>query len=329
MAKIKSFITEADIGILSNTEVHFVSLVGHAANRQPFKIIKGEIKGGNDMPKTIYNVLVSKDVTEERLQEIASEHNFSVDEKVEDAVEGFDVYCQIEDGEVDLETRKMAQIEDGIYAVVADLKDESQADVMEKEMEYETVDKIADSLFSMMDIVLGTLRQPEADTMNRKEMIMSAISNFSNYAGVVLSNTKSEDVLTTLDVKSEILNEYFSSEDIIEEAELDLKSEIISDVELLVDEKLHSEFTKIMKKANDEWAEKLEALKSDLNLSLNSQFELVSKKEDVEKTVAEIKTDIETIKNTAKSRNSERTETIHKPTKTEIRKNTNSFITFV
>jgi hypothetical protein len=52
MAKIKSIITEAEINFMKDVEVEFVSLVGHAANRQPFKIIKGEvIKGDNAMPK--------------------------------------------------------------------------------------------------------------------------------------------------------------------------------------------------------------------------------------------------------------------------------------
>ena len=83
MAKVKSIIMEKDIGFLSNTDVHFVSLVGHAANRQPFKIIKGEvIKGDKDMTKqTIYKVLVKKGVTDNKLQELMTEHKFSVDQK--------------------------------------------------------------------------------------------------------------------------------------------------------------------------------------------------------------------------------------------------------
>ena len=187
MAKIKSFITEAEIGILSDVDVHFVSLVGHAANRQPFKIIKGEVKGDNTMPKTIYNVLVSKDVTEEKLQELMDEHKFSVDQKDETALEGFDVYSQIEDNEVDLETRKMSALADGVYAVVADLKVESEKEGLEKEeFEYETLDKVADSLFAMMDIVLGTMRQPEAEGTSRKEMILTAVNNFTSYVGAVL-----------------------------------------------------------------------------------------------------------------------------------------------
>ena len=65
------------------------------------------------------------------------------------------------------------------------------------------MEKIADSLFAMVDIVLGTIRQPEAQ--NRKEMIMSAVTNFSNYAGAVLSNMKAEDVLGDFEIKSEKL----------------------------------------------------------------------------------------------------------------------------
>ena len=330
MAKVKSIIMEGTVGMLHDVDVQFVSLVGHAANRQPFKIIKGEIKGGNEMPKTIYNVLVSKSVTEDRLQEIASEHNFSVDEKLEDAVEGFDVYSQIEDGEVNLETRKMTEISDGVYAVVAELKEESEKEGIEKEMNYETLDNVADSMFAMADIVLGVLRQPEADDMSRKEMILTAISNFSNYAGAVLSTAKAEDILEDFEIKSEIIKEHFKPEEIeIELSEDNLKSEIISEVDSLIDEKTEAKFEAIMAKAVEEFNDKLETLKSDLNLSLNSQFEIVSKKEDVEKTVAEIKTELETIKNTTKPRNSELDENMKKKTKHEIKKKNQSFVTFV
>ena len=128
MAKVKSIIMEKDIGFLSNVDVHFVSLVGHAANRQPFKIIKGEvIKGDKDMTKqTIYKVLVKKGVTDIKLQELMTEHKFSADQKDETALEGYDVYKQVEDAEVDLDTRNMASLSDDAYVIIADLKEDSE-----------------------------------------------------------------------------------------------------------------------------------------------------------------------------------------------------------
>jgi hypothetical protein len=320
MAKVKSIITEADIAFMKDVEVEFVSLVGHAANRQPFKIIKGEVKGDNAMPKTIYSVLVSKNITEEKLQEIVAEHNFSVDEKIEDSLEGFDVYNQIEDGEVDLETKKMSALADGVYAIVVDLKEESEKEGLEKEeMEYETLDKVADSLFAMMDIVLGTMRQPEAEGTSRKEMIMTAVNNFTTYVGAVLANTKAEEVLENLEIKSEIMKEFLPEEK--EEEPLEIDPE---EFEENIKEELISKFTEMIETVKAEF----EGTKEALNTSLNEQFDLYQKKEDVEKELETVKAEIEAIKNTTKSRNSELDEDVKKKTKTEIKKK-QSFVTFV
>lgn len=325
MAKIKSIITEAEINFMKDVEVEFVSMVGHAANRQPFKIIKGEVKGDNAMPKqAIYNVLVSKDVTEEALQEIMSEHNFSIKKKVEDALDGFDIYNQIEETEVDLETKKMSALTDGVYAIVADLKEDSKQEGLEKEeMEYETLDKVADSLFAMMDIVLGTMRQPEAEGTSRKEMIMTAVSNFSSYIEAVLANTKAEDVIENLEIKSELIKEFMPKEEedpIVfdpEEFETNIKEELIS------------KFTEMIKEQVDLVKSEFDETKQTLNESLNEQFDLYQKKEEIEAEFETVKSELETLKNTTKSRNSELDETKTKKIKTETKNKRQSFTTFV
>jgi hypothetical protein len=324
MAKVKSIITEADVAFMTGVDVEFVSLVGHAANRQPFKIIKGEVKGENAMPKqAIYSILVSKDVTEEKLQEIMSEHNFSVEEKVEDALEGYDIYKQIEDDEVDLETKKVAKLDDSAFAIVVDLKEESKTDPIEKEMDYESMEKVADSMFAMMDIVLGTMRQPEAE--NRKEMIMSAVGNFTKYVEAALAEMKAEDVLGEYQIKSELVKEFLEKEDELifdpEEFEENLKEEMLVKFNEMLEEKV--------KLVKEEVSETENKMKEDLNVSLNEQFELYTKKEDLEKQVEDLKTEIETIKNTAKTRNSEIDED-KKKTKTEtVASKRNQFKTFV
>lgn len=321
MAKVKSIITEADVSFMTNTEVEFVSLVGHAANRSPFKIIKGEVKGENTMPKAIYNVLVSKDVTEEKLQELVDEHKFSVDQKDETALEGFDVYSQIEDDEVDLETRKMSALADGVYAVVADLKEESEKEGLKKEeFEYETLDKVADSLFAMMDIVLGTMRQPEAEGTSRKDMIMTAVNNFTSYVGAVLANVKAEDVIDNIEIKSEIIKE-FMPEPV--EAVLDTTTDDALKEELI------AKFTEMLNEQVSLVKSELDETKTALNDSLNEQFEMYQKKEIAEKELETIKAEIEIIKNTPKSRGSELDENVAKKIKTETKKKNQSFVTFV
>ena len=322
MAKVKSFINEGEISVLTDVDIHYVSLVGHAANRQPFKIIKGEVKGDKTMKnQTIYSVLIKKDTTDEKLEEIVAEHNFSVDEKVENALEGYDVYKQVEDDDVDLDTKHVTELGDGNYAIVADLKEESDKKPLEKEIDYETMEKVADSLFAMMDIVLGAMRQPEAEGESRKEMIMSAVSNFSNYTEMALSEMKSEDVLELVEIKSEIVKEF------IPETE---KEEATDFSEL--EKKMEAKFTEMLKEQVDlvksEVSETETKFKEELNASLNEQFELYSKKEELEKEVKTLKTEIETIKTTAKSRNSEIDEHNHKKTKTK-KSNRNQFVTFV
>jgi hypothetical protein len=305
MSKVKSIVTEADIAFMKDVEVEFVSLVGHAANRQPFKIIKGEVKGDKAMPKqTIYSVLVKKGITEEKLQEIVDEHNFSVDEKDETALDGYDVYKQLEDTEVDLDTRKMATLTEDAYVIVADLKEESEKEGLDKsEFEYETMEKVADSLFAMMDIVLGTMRQPEAE--NRKEMIMEAVGNFSNYVEVALSNMKSEEILEDFEIKSEIIKEFIKPEKSLESEKEEQEEFDKEEFEKKIKEDLVAEFTEMLKEQVTLVKTDLSELKETLNTSLNEQFELYTKKEDVEKELGVVKTDLEDLKNTTKKRNSE------------------------
>ena len=326
MAKVKSIIMEKDIGFLLNADVHFVSLVGHAANRQPFKIIKGEvIKGDKDMTKqTIYKVLVKKGVTDNKLQDLMTEHKFSADQKDETALEGYDVYKQVEDAEVDLDTRNMASLSDDAYVIIADLKEDSEKEGLEKEeVEYETMEKVADSLFAMVDIVLGTIRQPEAQ--NRKEMIMSAVTNFSNYAGAVLSNMKAEDVLGDFEIKSEIIKGLIKTDTPVEKEAFDLevfKQEF--------GDSLKAEFEKFVDEKVNAVKGELSETKDTLNTSLNDQFALYTKKEDLEKELAVVKTELEDLKNTTKKRNSDMDEETIKTKKTEKREfKPGQFKTFV
>ena len=323
MAKVKSIITEGEVTFMTDPTIEFISLVGHAANRQPFKVIKGEIKGDNEMAKqAIYSVLVDKGVTAEKLQEIVETHNISIEEKVEDQLEGYDVYKQIADEEVDLESRKMAKLEDGAFVIVVDLKEDSEKDGIEKgEMDWQTMDKVADALFSAVDIVLGTIRQPEADGNSRKEMIQSAMGNFTNYVNTVLDTVKAEEVLDAYEIKSEVVKEFIS----VAEKEETPPNPI--DYAALIDmakEELRTEFEEKLAGVSD----RFDKTKEDLNTSLNEHLEIYQKKEDAEKEISEVKEDIETLKNTTKSRNSEIDEGTPVVKKSETRKN-NQFITFV
>lgn len=328
MAKIKSIITEANVVFLQ-PEVEYVSLVGHAANRQPFKIIKGEVKG-EAMPKqAIHSILVSKDVGEEKLQEIVKEHNFSVETKVEDGLDGYVIYKQLADEDVDFESRKMSALADGVYAIVADLKAESDKEGIEKEeMEYESLEKVADALFAMVDIVLGTMRQPEAEGQSRKEMIMSAVSNFSNYAGAVLATVKAEDVVTGIEIKSQIIDELRPV--VKDEVVAEVKEFDSTELEAKIKAELEAKFQEIVEAQINALKAEMAETKENLNVSLNEQFANYQKKEDLEKELTTIKSEIDAIKNTTKSRNSEVDEVVKKNKPAVVEKKTNNkFVTFV
>src|SRR6056297_1726015 len=196
MAKVKSIIREDDVTFMSNLDVEFVSLVGHAANQQPFKIMKGQVKGDENMNKVIHSILVPKDIGEDKQKEL--EDSYSFEEKDEQSLEDFNVYKQVADDEVDLENKDLAVVDKdaGIYVIVAEKKEESKAETVDKEsMDWVTIDGIVDAMFSMEDIVLGVLRQPEAETGQRKDMISNAIGNFTKHVEAVLSQAKSEDVI--------------------------------------------------------------------------------------------------------------------------------------
>lgn len=321
MAKVKSIIMEGNVGYMEDVVIEYVSLVGHAANRQPFKIIKGEVKGDSTMPKqVIYDVLIPKDVKEERLQEIMTEHDFSTEQKSEDALEGYTVYRQVDDKEVDPESRKMAELKDGVYVVIADLKEESELPCVEKEMEYQTLDKLAEAMYAMESIVIGTLRQPEADGMNRKAMVMEAVSNFGRYADAVLSTVKREEVLVGFESETE---------DNKEDAAMDEKETFLKEYEAKIKEELISEFNRILEERISVVKAEFAETKTTLNTSLNEQFELYIKKEDAEKEIVAVKAEIDGIRTTTKTRNSERDEEMA-PTKKQVTaKRQNQFITFV
>jgi len=335
MAKAKSFVIEDEVVFMDDVKVEFVSLVGHAANRQPFQVIKGD----KDMKKVIDSVLVPKEMDEEKIKELSKKHQFSLDEKQEDVLDGFDLYKQVSDEDIDEDTKNVAVIEkeDGIYGILADPKDKRKG--TEKQFDEADMDSIIDGMFAMSDVVIGTLRQPQASDANRKNNILQAIDNFRKHAEAVLSNTKEDDVidLENYEVKGENLEPLFKteqpSEPVGDDKEEDSKkvdtkiSEAIealkSELELQVDEKLETKF----KEASD----KIDSLGSEIDTNLNKEFETVASKEEkeaIEGEVKELKDSIEELKNKTQQRHSEPEEDVHKKTEKKDFSKKRNFVTF-
>lgn len=283
------------------------------------------------MNKVIYSILVPKSIEEEKLAEL--KETYSIDEKIEDSLEEFDVYKQVKDEEVDLETKSLAAVdkENNIYCIVVDKNEESEIAPIEKEVDYATMDNLGDAAMAMLDIVFGTLRQPEGTPAQRRNTVLSAVDNFRKYSEAVLSNSKSEDVLSmeNMEVKGENLKELMTvkSEEPSEPETPDftekfneLENTILSKLEEKADEKSQ---TKI-----DEFKVEFETMKTQLNDSLNEKFEILASKEDVESKISELKAEIDEIKNTSKRRKSEIDEHVD-PKEKKTQRKKNGYITFV
>lgn len=330
MAKVKSIIREQDVTFMQNVDIEFVSLVGHAANQQPFKIMKGQVKGDENMNKVIHSILVPKDIGEDKQKEL--EETYSFEEKDEQSLEGFNVYKQVADDEVDLENKNLAVVDKdaGVYGIVAEKKEESKAEIVDKEsMDWATIDGIVDAMFSMEDIVLGVLRQPEAETGQRKEMISNAIGNFTKHVEAVLSQAKSEDVidLEGIELKGENVKELRTQKQ-PEEPEVDIeeKLEVLKNT---VFEKLEEKAEEKSQAKIDEFKEEYQKMKDELNDTLNAEIGKLASKEDLETEIKSVKDEVEAIKNTPKGRKSEIDEHASEPEKKKFVNKNRNFITFV
>ena len=328
MAKVKSIIREQDVTFMTQPEIDFISLVGHAANQQPFKIMKGQVKGDENMNKVIHSILVPKDIGEEKQKEL--EDSYSFEEKDEQSLEGFNVYKQVADEEVDLENKNLAVVDKdaGVYGIVAEKKEESKAETVDKEsMDWATIDGIVDAMFSMEDIVLGVLRQPEAETGQRKEMISNAIGNFTKHVEAVLSQAKSEDVidLKNIELKGENVKE-LRTEKQPEEPEVDIEEKLEA-LKTTVFEKLEEKAEEKSQAKIDEFKAEYDKMKQELNDNLNAEIEKLASKEDLETEIKSVKDEIEAVKNTPKSRKSEIDEHVDTSVKKNQRKR-DGYITF-
>jgi len=187
MAKVFGKVIEEEVTFLTDPEIEFVSLVNHAANRMPFKIIKQE----DVMSEMLYRVLVPKDMEQDKLKELAEKYSFSTENEEKGNFTEYRIFKQkdIEKAE-DKETALVAlDKENKIYAVVVTEKKED----IEK-YDAQSLDDVLRAMYSMEEIIYGVLTQPAAKQEERVDMVKKAINNFMEFAISVLENTKAEDV---------------------------------------------------------------------------------------------------------------------------------------
>lgn len=316
----KKIVIEDEVNFLVEPTAEFVSLVDRGAIQEGFKIVKSE-KGRNNMSKKVYQVLVPDNVDEETLKNLAEEHSFSIKEKADSDLEGYNVFSQAKEDEVNLENKSLVKMADNVYGIVADPADEADENVLEKEeLDYMTMDSLAEGAFAAVDIILGTLRQPEADNMSRKEVIVSALDNYKKHVEAVFSTLKSDDVLEmeNLELKGENLEEL--AYQVVEDPDTELEKEELTeeiqaqfeDAQKQLAESLdkfkENVFAKMDEKisaTSENFNKSFEEMKSSLNDELAEKLKLLTEKEEFEAKIKEVSEAVEEVKNTTKQRKSE------------------------
>jgi len=166
--------------------VEFVSLVTHAANREPFLILKSD--KGEDMKKSIISVLVPK--TLNSASRMVTLEGYNDAEEVQ--YDTYTKYVQIADGMYDEDSIEMVMLDKaaGVVGVVANLKESNSeiatTDVEKAKLDYMTMDSVYSEIIALSDIVFGVLNQEHADHTFKSNVVMGAISNTATLFFVIL-----------------------------------------------------------------------------------------------------------------------------------------------
>lgn len=200
--KSKGFRVEQVVDFIA-PDVKYVSLVGHAANRQPFKILKSQ-DGGISMPDTIIkSVLIPNSLDEETANKTLDGYNTA--DKTE--YETYTKYTQVSDEAVKEGTEGTMYLdrENKILAVTAELAETSNkdgdSDKLEKEkVDWATMDSVLDEAYAMLDIVLGSLQQSGMEKEARKNIIVSALKNFETFLNQMFTETSDKAFSEPLDI---------------------------------------------------------------------------------------------------------------------------------
>jgi len=205
--KAVSEVKEANVTLLTDADIRFVSLVKHGANRSPFRVIK-EDKGGDKMTMVIQSILVP---TDSSLEELSKKENceWAIEAK-SDQKEEFDTYnkfVQIPEEKFEKGSLQLSKLNaDGTFAMVGVLKDGESKEALtipEKKMDIpiSPMDSaVAESegpafvltfrdmfdreLSSFLDVVRGTMSQSKVDAKKRKASVMSALNAFGNFLSI-------------------------------------------------------------------------------------------------------------------------------------------------
>ncbi len=222
-AKIVTEEVEKEVTMMTQPEAHFVSLVKHAANRMPFRVIKSQ-KGGesNSMSFVVQSILVPKEMAGPKGSELEklvgvkgnewlAEANVAKAEQHEDYVK----LVQVPAAKMDAESVQMVKLPGGAIALVgktaAGVDASKMLTVNKSQIPQSTTrepmsvegdapyvepayvslgptfgDLLYDETDHMMDIIFGTLRQSASDLPTMKKTILGAVDSFRQFLVIAL-----------------------------------------------------------------------------------------------------------------------------------------------
>jgi hypothetical protein len=337
----KKIIYEDEITWLENSDAAFVSLVDRGAIQDGFRILKNYKGEDQDMSKTIYKVLAPVDCEQEKLETIKEEYQLNLEEKNSEELEGFDTYKQAEDEAVNLEEKELVSLDKAanIYAIVAPQVQEDATKTLKAELDYETMDTLVESVFATMDVIMGTLRVPEATKASRRNTIVSALENLKKHVEATLKHVKEDDIidLENIEVKGENLEPLFYQVTTEKDADLEKQErqeEVANEVEKrmkeahdVLEQTLDTFKEKVAGMVEEKAEEKFSAMKTSLNDELVEKLEALTEKEEFEAKVKELADGIEELKNTTKQRKSEVDEEVVKSNRNQPKRLNKNFNT--
>ena len=144
---------EQEASLMASPEIRYVSLVQHAANREPFRIVKNDI-GGADMGGSVVQRIIAPEGTDVKAILLAEGIDFAEQMSVEvkSSHNGFDIYTQtgiekFETGDNAFKLHKIGKSDKPLLIVTGKLKQEFQNNAEVSALK-------ADGLSSLSDAVI-------------------------------------------------------------------------------------------------------------------------------------------------------------------------------
>lgn len=201
--KMISVKANKELHSLSNVDPEFVSLVRHGANRQGFRVVKGDQEGGRMPGNVIHSVLVPSGRS---LSEVAQEKDCGwVNDLIPTEGKAKGDYVEFQQAPTDrfkADTLQMRRIGDsGALAVVGEVEKQVEADVMVlpdspdtkpiasvdvPPMQFSFRDLFFKELDAFLSTVEGTMSQSSLDAGARKKAVMNAHKAFGGFLTMAL-----------------------------------------------------------------------------------------------------------------------------------------------